>query len=132
MSGPHAEADASEVDVIILTRDGLPPPVRVREALLAQEAVKLAVHLIDGSARPGETHRLETIVRCRNAGGRRGSAPWVMFLDDDVVLGPGCISLLLHELRRRPGYAAIAADYLGDLERLGPLGLATRSGGLPI
>lgn len=37
-----------------------------------------------------------------------------MFLDDDVVMTPGCISSLVTELRQRPAYGALGADYLGQ------------------
>src|SRR5262245_16820848 len=40
-----------------------------------------------------------------------------MFLDDDVVLDPQCISTLAYELTRRPAYAALAADYLGECRK---------------
>ena len=41
-----------------------------------------------------------------------------MFLDDDVVMSPGCVAALLNELAKRPSYAALGADYLGE-HRLG-------------
>ena len=51
----------------------------------------------------------------RNEGKLCGEAPWFMFLDDDVVLAPECVSNLVDELMRRPMYGALAADYLGQL-----------------
>ena len=128
---PLRRSRRNAIDVIVLTRDGLPPPNRVRDGLECQSGVRLAIHLVDGTARPGETNRLETITRARNAGSRLGSAPWLMFLDDDVVLGPDCIALLLDELRRRPGYAALAADYLGELADFDRFGTFYETGVLP-
>ena len=37
-----------------------------------------------------------------------------MFLDDDVILDSGCVRRLADGLRTRPGFAALAADYLGE------------------
>ena len=71
-------------------------------------------------------------MRARNAGSRLGSAPWVMFLDDDVVLGPGCISMLLDELqpasricRPRRGLPGRSGRPVDDSSR------STKSGVLP-
>ncbi len=44
-----------------------------------------------------------------------GTAPWAMCLDDDVVLGPGCIARLVDALRNRPGFAAMGADSAGEM-----------------
>jgi hypothetical protein len=125
------EPGQAEIDLIVLCRDGGPPPVHVVGGIQAQHAVKLAIHLVDGRPRPGDAGRMDTITRARNRGSRLGSAPWLMFLDDDVELGPGCVAMLLEELRRRPGYAAMAADYLGELGDRSNLGLRRPSGGLP-
>jgi hypothetical protein len=57
---------------------------------------------------------MPAIARARNEGKRRGESPWLMFLDDDVVLDPDCVRLLLDGLRARPDFAALAADYLGQ------------------
>ena len=67
-----------------------------------------------GAARPEETHRWQTIARARNEGFALSAAPWVMFLDDDVILDSGCVRRLADGLRTRPGFAALAADYLGE------------------
>jgi hypothetical protein len=39
-----------------------------------------------------------------------------MFLDDDVALEPNCVSTLIRELRRRPAYGALGADYLRQFQ----------------
>jgi hypothetical protein len=130
MRATSAEAGEVEIDLIVPCRDGGEPPAHVLRGIRAQLGVRLAVHRVDGRARPGE-HRMDTITRARNRGSRLGSSPWIMFLDDDVLLGPGCVALLLEELCRRPGYAALAADYLGELGDRSNLGIRSPSGGLP-
>jgi hypothetical protein len=108
------ETGEAEIDLVILCRDGGPPPVDVWSGIEAQRGVRLRVHLVDGLPRPLETSRLDTITRARNRGSRLGSTPWIMFLDDDVIFGPGCVARLVEALRQHPGYAALAADYLGE------------------
>jgi hypothetical protein len=103
------------VDVVVLTRDGMAPPEPVRAAIAAQTGPGLTtrLHVVAGIPRDGDISRAVTIARARDAGKRRGAARWLMFVDDDVLLGPGCITALVSELRQRPGYAGLAADYLG-------------------
>jgi hypothetical protein len=118
MNGPGVarnDGGAELVDVVVLTRDGMAPPEPVRAAIAAQTGPGLTTHLhvVAGIPQNGDISRAVTIARARDAGKRRGAAPWLMFVDDDVLLGPGCIAALVSELRRRPGYAGLAADYLG-------------------
>ena len=40
-----------------------------------------------------------------------------MFLDDDVVLGAGCLGRLVRGLARRNGFAALGADSAGEMAR---------------
>jgi glycosyltransferase involved in cell wall biosynthesis len=103
-----------QVDLAMLTRHGGPLHPEVERGFREQRAVNLVVHRIVGSARSQDRCRWDAITRARNEGKLRGSAPWLMFLDDDVVLDPQCISTLVNELARRPAYAALAADYLGE------------------
>jgi glycosyltransferase involved in cell wall biosynthesis len=107
-------ASLPQVDVVVLTRhqDQLQPTV-VR-ALDSQRDVQLVVHRIVGQALPADRGRYETIARARNEGLRCGSSPWLMFVDDDVVLQPDCVASLISELQRRPAFGALAADYLGE------------------
>ncbi|MFO0949821.1 MAG: hypothetical protein U0835_01450 [Isosphaeraceae bacterium] len=100
----------------MLTRDGGPPPERVRAAIEAQENPGLSVtaYVVAGPAGPGDPNRWAAIARARNHARRVGEAPWVMFVDDDVVLGPGCVARLVAALDSRPEHAALAADYLGE------------------
>jgi hypothetical protein len=79
-----------------------------------QRAIQLVVHRVVGTSRSDDLNRWDSIARARNEGKLRGTAPWLMFLDDDVVLEPRCISTLIDELDRRPSFAALAADYLGE------------------
>jgi hypothetical protein len=104
----------NDVDLIILTRDAalLRPPVQA--GIDAQRGVRLTVHRVVGAARPNDAHRWETIARARNEGKTRGRAPWVMYLDDDVVLAPDTVARLVAGLKVNRRYAALAADYLGE------------------
>jgi hypothetical protein len=123
---------AAEIDAMILSRDGGPLPAGVLAGLASQEHVSLTLHVVDGTRRPDEKNRLETITRARNQGSRLGSAPWLLFLDDDVVLAPGCVSILLAGLLERPDHAALAADYLGELEGAGDFAQSSRTHALPL
>jgi hypothetical protein len=64
-----------------------------------------------------DANRWATIARARNAAKRLGPAPWVMYLDDDVVLGEACVARLREGLRKRPEFAALAADSAGEMRR---------------
>jgi hypothetical protein len=110
-------APLDDVDVILIRRDDSPPPEAVARALADQRGVRTHLHRVVGAPRPDEPHRWATIARARNSGRRLGSAPWVLFLDDDVVLDPDCLAALVDGLRRRPEFAALAADYLGESRR---------------
>ena len=91
------------IDLLFLSRDLAPPRQDVWKAIQAQEGVTLRVIRITGPARPGDRSRFETIARARNAGKRSGTTPFVMLLDDDVVLGPRCVARLAEGLRSRAG-----------------------------
>lgn len=108
-----------DVDVVLIRRDGSPPPTAVVRALEAQRGVRPRVHRVVGAPRHDEPHRWATIARARNDGRRLGSSPFVFFLDDDVVLAPDCLARLVDGLVARPAFAALAADYLGESRRDG-------------
>jgi hypothetical protein len=114
---PH-DPERTAVDVVVLTPDGRPPPQRVRSAIEAQTGrdldLSLRLHVVAGTRRPGDPNRWATIARARNAAKRLGTASLVMFVDDDVILGRGCVVRLVKALRTRPGYAALGADYLDE------------------
>src|SRR4051794_40219621 len=100
------------VDLVVLTSHSGPMHSEVEQGLRTQQDVVLRIHRVVGSAQPEDPCRYETIVRARNEGKCRGNAPWLMFVDDDVILGPQCISALVYELRRRPIFGGLGADYL--------------------
>jgi Glycosyl transferase family 2 len=102
------------VDLVILSRDAGPLHPEVERGIRLQHAVQMVVHREVGLALPGDRSRCDAIARARNQGRTRGTAEWLMFLDDDVVLDANCVSTLVGELRCRPVYAALAADYLGE------------------
>jgi hypothetical protein len=104
------------IDILFLSRDLSPPRQDVWRAMQAQEGVNLRVIRITGPTEPGDRDRFEAIVRARNGGKRLGSTPFVMLLDDDVVLGPRCVTRLAEGLINRPGFAALGADTTGAME----------------
>jgi hypothetical protein len=106
-----------EIDLLLLSRDLSPPRRDVWNGIATQEGVTLRVHRVTGPPRPGDANRWETIARARNQGKRLGSARWVMLLDDDVVLGTGCMTRLAEGLLRRPGFAALGADCAGEMKQ---------------
>lgn len=103
-----------KVDLIVLARDAGPLHPEVRRGICLQREVQVTVHRVLGRRLPNDRCRWEAIARARNEGKLHGNTPWLMFLDDDVVLAPECVSRLVSELRRRPAYGALAADYLGQ------------------
>jgi hypothetical protein len=106
-----------KVDLVVLSRTSELLHHEVERGISSQHDVQILVHRVLGRAQSNEGCRWETISRARNEGKRRGAAAWLMFLDDDVVLAPGCISLLVRELSGRSMYGALAADYLGECRK---------------
>ena len=107
-------AAASDVDIVILSRDDSPLPAEVRAGLEAQRGVRLIVHRVIGTPLPSDACRWATIARARNAGKSLGRSPWLMFLDDDVRLAPDAVDRLRRGLLANPLFGALAADYLGE------------------
>ena len=103
-----------EVDLIVLSRNGDPWAPEVWQGIASQVGVRLRIHRVIGRPEPSDRHRRETIARARNRGKRLGSCGWLMFLDDDVALGPRTVAELIEGLKSRPAYGALAADYRGD------------------
>ncbi|MGE3819904.1 MAG: glycosyltransferase family 2 protein [Isosphaeraceae bacterium] len=103
-----------DVDVLILTRDGRPPRATISNAVASQRGVWTRLHVVAGAPVGEDPNRWATIARARNAARCRGDAPLVLFLDDDVALGPDCLATLVEGLTRRPDHAALAANYLGE------------------
>jgi hypothetical protein len=104
------------VDIVVLSRSEGPLHPEVDRGIKRQRGVKITVHRVIGQTLPGDSCRWDAIARGRNKGMAQGNAPWLMFLDDDVVLEPVCVATLVRELSRRPVYGALAADYLGQAE----------------
>ena len=86
------------VDLIVLRRDTSELPSLVRRGILMQRNVRIRMHEVVGTPRKQDECRWETIARARNRGKSIGDSPWLMFLDDDVVLGYKCVRTLLHRL----------------------------------
>ncbi len=105
------------IDLLFLSRDLSPPRRDVWESIRTQQGVTLRVIRITGPPRPSDRNRFETIARARNSAKRSASTPFVMLLDDDVVLGSGCVARLAEGLARRPEFAALAADTTGSMEQ---------------
>jgi hypothetical protein len=106
---------AQEVDLLLLSRDLSPVRPDVWRGIESQDGVRLHVHRLTGTRHPDDANRYETIVRARNAGKHLGLAPWVMLLDDDVVLDSSCVARLVDGLRVRPDFAAFGADSAGEM-----------------
>jgi hypothetical protein len=111
---------AVDVDVIILSKEDGPLRKEVEQGLADQQGIHVHVYRVLGRPHPNDRCRWESIARGRNVGKRLGSSPWVMFVDDDVVLANDCIRRLVKRLQRRTIYAALSADYLGDCSRCSP------------
>ena len=94
------------VDLILLSRDLTPPRPDVWGGIQSQRGVVLSAHRLTGTPRPGDANRWQTIARARNQARTLGASPWVMCLDDDVVLDTDCVARLLEGLNRRPEFAA--------------------------
>ncbi len=102
------------IDIVVLSREARPLRRPVAEALHRQRSVELIVHRVVGGPRASDSCRWETIARARNEGKTKGRSPWLMFLDDDVVLHYRCVRTLLRSLCARPAYGGTAADYLAQ------------------
>jgi hypothetical protein len=105
---------AEFVDVVLLHRPGDRPKREIIDAIEGQVGVQVRLHTHIGQPSPGDFNRWFTIARARNAMKNYGTAPWVMFVDDDVVLDRDCIYQLLLKLNHDPQLGAVGADYSND------------------
>jgi hypothetical protein len=105
----------THVEIIILSRDNSPIAGEVSDAIDAQISIVPHVHRVIGTPRQDDAHRWQTIARARNEGKKLGASPWLMFVDDDVVLAPDCVARLLQALQSRMEFAAFAADYNDEM-----------------
>ncbi len=104
-----------EIDLILLSRELSPPRQDVWRGIQIQDGVELRIHRLEGPVHLDDPNRYATIARARNRAKTLGSAPWVMLLDDDVVLGPSCLTRLVEGLDRKRGFAALGADSAGEM-----------------
>jgi hypothetical protein len=104
----------AHVDIVVLSRDELPLRPQVERGIASQTGVIIHRHRIIGRRIEADTCRWDTIARARNRGKSVGRSPWLMFVDDDVVVPPGCVATLLRQLHDRPAYGALAADLLHE------------------
>ncbi|QEH39281.1 hypothetical protein OJF2_78960 (plasmid) [Aquisphaera giovannonii] len=104
-----------DVDILLLSRDDGPLRPDVLAGIEAQRGVRVHLHRLIGDRRPDDPHRFATIARARNTGRAVGSSPYVLLLDDDVVLGLRCAATLAEGLGRRPVFAALAADSANEM-----------------
>lgn len=111
-----------EIDVVVLSRVADPLHELVEGGIAVQggDQVSFRIHRVIGTPSPLDPNGWATICRARNEGVAQTSAPWVMFVDDDVVLAPGCLQELVQALGSRPGHGALAADYLEESTMTGP------------
>ena len=105
---------AIEVDVAVLTRDSRAIATEVLDAIQSQLGVKVRIHRVIGSARPSDPNRWATIARARNVARDFGDSRWLMYVDDDVVLGENAIAQLVEDIESQSAYVAMAADYIGE------------------
>jgi len=101
-------------DVVLLHRPSDVPKREVINAIEGQLGVHVRIHTHIGHPVPADFNRWFTIARARNEMKLYGNEPWVMFVDDDVVLADDCILKLLSQLRHKPHLGAVGADYLND------------------
>ncbi len=115
-------ATRERVDVVLLHRPGDSPQHDVVAAIRNQQGVHVNLHVHVGHPEPTDFNRWFTIARARNQMKYHGLDPWVMFVDDDVILEPNCVFRLLCALKQNSTLAAVGADYSNDQIRLGRSG----------
>ncbi len=101
------------VDVLTVLAPGESLWPEALAALDRQGFVEFRHFFTEGRRRPGE-RRVETIARARNAAKEHGNAPYVLFLDRDVVLPERGIERLAFALALHPDYGALGIDYQGE------------------
>ena len=99
-----------EVDVLTLLAPGERMWPGALAALEDQGFVRVRHFFTEGRRRPGED-RIQTIARARNEAKTQGAAPYVLFLDRDVVLPPRGIERLAFGLALHWEYGALGINY---------------------
>ena len=102
------------IDVAVLSRSSAALDPRVLNGLRRQQHVALRGHRVVGALRACDPNRWAAIARARNHAVDLGDSPWLMFVDDDVLLADDAIYELYRGLLSRPRFAALAADYVGE------------------
>ncbi len=108
---------AQSIDVVLLHRPNDVPKREVVDAIQSQRGVEVRLYTHVGQPKPADFNRWYTIARARNEMKRYGTTPWLMFVDDDVMLDQDCIFKLLLQLRRNPQLGAVGVDYSNDRGR---------------
>ena len=99
-----------EVDVLTLLAPGERMWPEALAALEDQGFVRVRHFFTEGRRQPGED-RIQTIARARNEAKAQGTAPYVLFLDRDVVLPPRGIERLAFGLAVHREYGALGINY---------------------
>jgi hypothetical protein len=100
-----------QVDLLLLSRPHTAVSREVIASLHGQLGVDVTLHHGIGWPERNDANRWFTIARARNELRLLGKNPWVMFVDDDVVLDPHAVRTLVAELEVSKSLGAIAADY---------------------
>ncbi|MEW6072773.1 MAG: glycosyltransferase family 2 protein [Planctomycetota bacterium] len=115
-----AAAHGGGVSAVVCNFQGEPYLAECLESVLAQPEVEEVI-VVDDASTDGSVAlvrarfpRVEVAVlgtnrgpcAARNEGLRRARNRWILFVDNDAVLRPGAVGLLLAVLRARPGCAA--------------------------
>ena len=106
-----------DVDLVVISRDEGALDAAVQNGIDIQRGVHVHLHRVVGRPLATDRCRWETIARVRNQGKWQGHSPWLMFLDDDVVLDADCLRQLVAQLLQNRQYGALAADYLRENRR---------------
>ncbi len=104
-----------DVDIVVLTADESQIQPDVYRSIVNQSGdVKVRLHRQIGRPLRTDRNRWETIARARNSGKLKGNAPYLMFVDDDVVLDEHCVATLIAFLEQNQLYGAAGANYLAE------------------
>jgi glycosyltransferase involved in cell wall biosynthesis len=109
---------ATQVSVIVPTRDRLTLLRRALLSILGQDAVRLEVIVVDDASRDDTVAMIASLdderirlvrhdqprgpTEARNTAIARASSPWIAFCDDDDLWAPGKLAAQLHALSKNP------------------------------
>jgi hypothetical protein len=106
--------DVPIVNVLVLCRPSTRPSREFIQCIESQQGVSIRIHVGEGTRIASDRNRWETIARGRNHLKQRGTAPWAMFVDDDVLPESRCVETLVRAIKNSRTLAAVAADSAGD------------------